>query len=296
MSAPLIRAQDLEIAHPKGPVLLSGIGFELWPGEFTAVLGANGVGKSTLLRGLVGLIRLRAGTVQGERAAFVPSDVRPIPGLTVREVIGLSRLPSLGALGPRSKGDHRAVEQALEDMGIVELADRPYDQLSDGQRKKALLARGLAQEARVLVLDEPCAFLDAPQRLHLYAVLSRLARERQMAVLASSHAWEAVLAAVPSVLYLHRGSAWWGAPEDLVLDGRLEKSGRPEGVAFDPADGRFKYAHEVGAGPQVDWCRHYARKLGLTTEIRRTEKGYSAGELSASGLGALGRMIRTSRA
>ncbi len=264
MKSPVLRALDLEVGHDRTRAILSNVSFELWQGELTALIGPNGSGKSTLLRSLAGLLPLKQGTVERQDVAFVPTGLGTVPGLMAKEVVSLGRLPSLGIFSLRSVEDRREVERALRDVGALDLADRFFDELSDGQKKKILLARALAQGTPLMILDEPCAFLDAPQRLGLYSLLSRLCRDRNMAILLSSHHWDAVLACVHQTLLLQEGRALWGAPEDFILRGDLDKFKMPDGVVFDPRDGRFKYSRELKEEiPQIDWKAHFARKVGL---------------------------------
>jgi zinc/manganese transport system ATP-binding protein len=153
---------DVDLAgHP----VLRGIDLSAQAGQITAIVGPNGSGKSTLIGVLAGLIKPRAGHV--ERAfpgdlALVPQDTRlsgQLP-LTVGELIAMGRWRRAGFWRPLSKHDRTIIDESLETVGLTELRHRPIGALSGGQRQRALLAQGLAQRARLLLLDEPMSALD----------------------------------------------------------------------------------------------------------------------------------------
>jgi iron complex transport system ATP-binding protein len=189
-------------------------------GEVVALIGPNGAGKSTLLRVLSGLLRPSAGSVTIDGAdvttldrraiarhvAVVPQVFETLFPFTVREVVALGRTSRLGPLGTLGTDDARAVSRALEDIGAAELADRRIDRVSGGERQRAVLAMALAQEADVLLLDEPTAHLDpAHQRATLERVAS-LARERGLAVVAVLHDLNLAAAFASRVVLLADGA------------------------------------------------------------------------------------------
>jgi iron complex transport system ATP-binding protein len=151
-----------------GREVLSGVTFAPTAGTLTALCGPNGAGKSTLLRALAGL--LPGGTPSPRDVAYLPQGARSAWGLTVRQVAALGRIPH-GDL------DMAAVDRALAACGIADLADRRVDQISGGQARRAMLARVLATEPRVLLLDEPVADLDPAASHDVMALLRRVARD-----------------------------------------------------------------------------------------------------------------------
>lgn len=177
------------------------------PARLTALLGPNGSGKSTLLRTVCGLQPALAGSVriEGSDVADTPLSQlaasvavvlteRVDPGfLSVREIVALGRTPHLGVSARMTADDHAVVQWALEITGTDHLADRLGGELSDGQRQRVMTARALAQQPRLLILDEPTSFLDVPSRVELLDLLARLAREQNLAVLVSTHELELAL-------------------------------------------------------------------------------------------------------
>jgi len=185
-----------------------------------SVVGPNGAGKSTLLRVLAGLIAPRRGhvTLDGRelgtftraevarRIAVVPQVFETLFPFTVREVVALGRTARLGALGRASARDHVATERAIGELGLAALVDRRIDEISGGERQRAVLAMALAQEGDVLLLDEPTAHLDPAHQLATLALVRELARTRGLAVVAVLHDLNLAAVAATRVLVLDGGS------------------------------------------------------------------------------------------
>ena len=183
-----LRAEDLQVALGPAPVL-HGVTLDLQPG-WTAVVGPNGAGKSTLLRALTGLLSPRAGGVwlegrplqawsareRAQRIAWLAQQGQAQGDLTVRELVELGRLPQLGLFGAPGPADRRAVDQAMQATECSAWADRSLQQLSGGERQRCLLARALAVQAPVLLLDEPTTHLDPPHQVALVRLMREQAR------------------------------------------------------------------------------------------------------------------------
>jgi len=197
---PLLEAQHLE-GRLGGRAVLRDVSLELKPGEWVAIVGPNGAGKSTLLRLLAGLLVPSAGEVrlQGrplaqwplrERAqqlAWLAQQGDTAPELTVRDVVQLGRLPHLGLLGTPGPRDEAIVDEAMALTECSAWRERRMSQLSGGERQRALLARALAVQAPVLLLDEPTTHLDPPHQVALVRLLQRLARRDGLAVASVLH-------------------------------------------------------------------------------------------------------------
>jgi iron complex transport system ATP-binding protein len=208
----------------------------LGPGRLTALVGPNGAGKSTLLRALAGLVRPTAGQVLldgvdvatiarpvlATRIAVVPQTFDTLFPFTVREIVGLGRTARLGLLGRPTALDAAAVARALAEQDLGGLADRRLDTLSGGERQRVVLAMALAQEAGVLLLDEPTAHLDPAHQGALLRRLGALSRSRGVVALAVLH--DLNLAALAErVVVLDRGR--------IVADGPPADALRPDVVA-----------------------------------------------------------------
>jgi len=146
------------------------------------------------------------------------ADGRTAP-FTVRELVEMSRYPHLGPLAPARQEDAAAVRQALDDLGAKALADRPLDALSGGERQKAFLAAALAQEAEILLLDEPTAHLDPPHRAEILRTLRRVHTERKLTILFVTHDINEALMAADRVLALRDGALAFDGPASGLTDG-----------------------------------------------------------------------------
>jgi iron complex transport system ATP-binding protein len=224
----LVEARALGVDRG-GRRVLTGVDLALARGEALALVGPNAAGKSTLVRALAGLLPAASGAVVldgrpltawsraaiARRVALVAAGDEAPGRLTVADRVALGRYPHRGPLAPLGPADRDAVRRALRLTEIEHLRDRPLGTLSAGERQLALVARGLAQEPSLLLLDEPAAHLDVRHELHLFRVLDEV-REQGVAVLAVVHD-------------LARAAAW--APRmALVSGGRIAADGDPRDV------------------------------------------------------------------
>ncbi len=195
----LLVADDLRCALSGRPVL-DGVGLHVRPGEVLALIGPNGAGKTTLLRALSRLLRPLAGTVtlEGENVwhirprplarqlALAPQGAEMWP-LTVEQFVGLGRAPHRGWLLPLNDEDHQVVQAALERTGLIPLRERQVTELSGGEQRRVILARALAQQPRILLLDEPTAALDLKYQAAILGLARRLAHDDGLSVVITLH-------------------------------------------------------------------------------------------------------------
>lgn len=236
-------------------VVLRDLDLAARAGELVCLLGANGTGKSTLMRTLGGLQTPLAGTVAlGGRAVHAMSHIErarrlalvlttrvSVERLSGHELVQTGRAPYTGWAGNLDEEDHRVVRWALELTRSEALVDRPLDELSDGERQRLMIARALAQQPQVMLLDEPTAFLDAPRRAELTGMLRDLTRGSQIAVVLSTHDIELALRNADVVwLVTPAGQLIADTPEQLVLTGVLEEAFPHPSYAFDAWAGGFQ--------------------------------------------------------
>jgi len=224
-----LSAERIAFAYPGRP-LFRDLSLALGAGEVAGLIGPNGAGKTTLLRILTGTLRPDAGRVllQGEdlnrftprgRArilSIVPQESRTLFDYTVLEVTLMGRFAHLGLWGTEGRRDLEIAEECLAEVGMLQASSRPLNELSSGERQRVYVARALAQEPRVLLLDEPTSFLDLKHRLQIYEILEGLNRRRGLSVLVISH--DLNLAA----RYCRR--------LHLLREGKLRASGSPQEV------------------------------------------------------------------
>jgi iron complex transport system ATP-binding protein len=207
-----------------------GVSFHVAPGEIVCLLGANGGGKTTLFKTILGLLPPQGGavTIDGEdiakwparrlaqRLAYVPQAGAGQFAFTIREMALMGRTAHHGPFSPPSAGDFAAVDQALADLGISHLAERDWLRVSGGERQLALIARALAQQAHIVILDEPTANLDFGNQLRVVQRL-RLIADRGLAVVFSTHHPEQAFACADRVAVLHGGGLMaYGSARDVI--------------------------------------------------------------------------------
>ncbi|WP_218125817.1 ATP-binding cassette domain-containing protein [Sinosporangium album] len=234
--------------------VLEGLDAVAAPGELTVLIGPNGTGKSTLLRTMAGLQPALDGRVVidgvavetvpppelARRLAVVLTE-RDLPALlTARELAGLGRHPYTGFTGRLSAADADIVSWALDAVHATHLAERAVTELSDGERQRVLVARALAQEPSAILLDEPTAFLDVTSRVALMGLLRRLAREKELAVVVSTHDLELAVRVADRLWLLSTGGRLLtGTPEELTASGAIGTTFDGDELSFDPASGVF---------------------------------------------------------
>ena len=250
--APILSTYDLAVGYRNGKqkvTLLKGLNLSLMIGELVVLIGQNGAGKSTLLRTLTCDERPLEGTIcnfnenllemsQKDRSrliGLVSTERVQAGALTVRELVGLGRQPHTGFLGRLDDEDREIVKQAMEDAGIIGKADEYMASLSDGERQKAMIARALAQQTPIIILDEPTAFLDVASRIETMRLLQTLAHERGKAVLLSSHdISQSLMLADELWLITTDRQVLTGSPKELVADGAMERLFTNRSIHFNP--------------------------------------------------------------
>jgi zinc transport system ATP-binding protein len=223
-----VELRGVTFAYPGGATVLRGVDLTIERGEFVAVAGPNGGGKTTLLRVLLGLERPSAGEALlfGEPAqAFSRrstigylaqrSQVGVDAPVTVREVVSAGRLAAGALLGPLRRRDRAIVGESIARVGLLEHADRPISRLSGGQQQRAFIAKALAGEPGLLVLDEPTTGVDVEAQEALAELLDRLHRELGVTILYVSHEFGAVERFVERLVLVRGAIVFDGSPSEL---------------------------------------------------------------------------------
>ncbi|HMN27499.1 MAG TPA: ABC transporter ATP-binding protein [Caldilineaceae bacterium] len=265
-------------------VIAERLNLMLRGGELVAMVGPNGAGKSTLMRTLAGLQKPLRGHVYLDQAdlhhmppetlaqalAVVLTERVDVGNLSAYALVALGRHPYTNWRGALTAQDEEIVRWALTATNTVHLAQRPLTELSDGERQKIMIARALAQEAPVLLLDEPTAFLDLPRRVELMRLLSSLAQSTRRAILVTTHDLDLALRVADRLWLLAAdGQLSVGLPEELVLNGALQRTFQSEGLEFDNSSGAFRL-HRTPCGPialhgqglVADWTARAVERIG----------------------------------
>ena len=265
-------------------VISPDLSLSIRPGEIVMLMGPNGSGKSTLMHTMAGLLPPLAGEVQlGEKPlssltmkevarqlSLVLTERIPAGNMDVWEVVTIGRYPYTGFRGVLSAEDKRICEEALATCCLTELRERIFDTLSDGEKQRVMIARALAQETPLILLDEPTAHLDLPSRLEVTTMLRTLAHELGKSILISTHELDLALGWADTIWLLDRSGAITAkAPEDLILDGDIERVFGDPRLRFDSERGEFSIAEEpgqqihlTGEGLRYSWTCRALPRLG----------------------------------
>ena len=250
----VLQTHDLSIGYHKPDVFVAGdINVSLEQGQLVCLLGPNGAGKSTLMRTLAGMQPAISGQVclfnedinrlkprdRAQRLSVVLTERPNVGMLNGYALVALGRHPYTDWMGRLSPHDEAMIRWAVEVVGIEDIAERPVMELSDGQKQKVMIARALAQESDLILLDEPTAFLDLPYRVEIMQLLKHLAHETQRTILVSTHELDLALRSADALWLIANGKVIDGTPEDLVLSDQFEQVFRNDNIQFDKRSGTF---------------------------------------------------------
>ena len=252
-----VEARALAIGYNEGKkrkVVQSNVNLSLYSGQVTCLLGLNGAGKSTLIRTLCGFQPPLEGDVllRGKRLSsysqsefarevgVVLTEKTNAGGITVYDLVSLGRHPYTGFFGSLKESDHKIIEESLAAVGISHKSSNYVSELSDGERQKVMIAKVLAQQCPIIVLDEPTAFLDVTARIETMVLLRKLAKEQNKAIVLSTHDIDSAIQMADNLWLLSKGKqVRYGAPEDLIMDGTIGEFFSKENITFDQSTGKL---------------------------------------------------------
>lgn len=268
----VLSASNLAIGWGKGKkqhLLADGIALSVQAGSLTVLVGPNGSGKSSLLRTLAGLqpflhgdillagkpLRQLSAEERSRKIACVFNERMETGYFSVFDIAAFGRYPYTDSRNRLSSDDREHVLQALEAVGMAAFQQQAFSSLSDGEKQKVLIARVIAQNTPILILDEPTAFLDAPSRIEIFSVAARLAHASGKAVILCTHEIELALHYADMLWIMdreHRFTA--GAPSIVAFTGAINRAFATATTRFDPASGTFKSIekHDFGRGKHPD--------------------------------------------
>ena len=253
----VLSTHNLSIGYSKKKnksIVQSDLNLELNAGELVCLIGQNGCGKSTLLRTLAGLQKPLHGKVlvdnqvlaniriheKARKLALVLTEKVDIENATVTDIVRMGRQPYCNWWGNLSDADYSIVNEAIEMVHLEAKADCHLNELSDGERQRVMIAKALAQDTPLILLDEPTAHLDLPNRVEIMLLLHKLAHRTGKSVLISTHELDMALQAADRIwLMTKTGGIECGVPEDLVLQGHFHEAFQSKSYYFNSANGNF---------------------------------------------------------
>ncbi|MFT5964515.1 MAG: iron complex transport system ATP-binding protein [Flavobacterium sp.] len=252
----ILEASKMSIGYSnkKENILISsGINLTLERGKLISLIGANGIGKSTLLRTLTGIQKTLSGTVLldgrnihkldslsvARNLSVVLTEKLPPSNLTVFELIALGRQPYTNWIGKLTKLDVAKVNEAMELTQISDLATKKHYEISDGQLQKALVARALAQDTALIILDEPTTHLDLLHKVALFKLLKKLTQETQKCILFSTHDIDMAIQLSDEMIIMTPETVVQDEPCNFISKGNFNTLFKDEHIIFDSQKGRF---------------------------------------------------------
>lgn len=285
---PVLHTDNLTVGYGEagrqGTQVFGGINIDARRSELVALFGPNGIGKSTLLKSLVRLLRPLSGKIclhdtdindytagrLARMVGYVSTDPVRVNNLKVYDLVSLGRYPHTGWMGRLGNKDMENVEEALEMVGITGLMNKQINRLSDGERQRAMIARTLAQDTGLIVLDEPTAFLDLPNKYEIVHLLHRLAAEKGRTVIFSTHDLSIAIQEASKIWLMLPGQMHQGAPEDLILGDQFGKMFENTNLSFSTGKGEFRIKRELretiglrGPAAERRWTRNALERNGF---------------------------------
>ena len=249
----MIQLEALTLGYGQ-QILLDHVSANLNGGGLIALLGRNGSGKSTLLRATAGLGTIKSGRIllagkdlaelQPEELArtvsFVTTEKVRIPNLKCRDVVALGRAPYTNWVGRLQPQDREIVAKSLALLDMSAYAERTMDQMSDGECQRMMIARALAQDTPIILLDEPTSFLDLPNRYELGILLQKLAHKQNKCILFSTHELDIALTLCDSIALIDHPHLHYLPTRQMINSGHIERLFRNETITFDPKELRIR--------------------------------------------------------
>jgi iron complex transport system ATP-binding protein len=285
---------SLEIGYASGNnknVLLPPLNASAKSGELIAVIGRNGIGKSTLLRTLTGLQKALGGDIfyfgkhiedysrmeLAQRVGYISTEVIKVSNMSVYDLVSLGRFPHTNWIGKVEVRDHEVISDALRKTSMSSFANKFISELSDGERQKAMIARILAQDTGIMIMDEPTAFLDVASKYEILHLMHLLSSDNNKTIIFSTHDLQMAISQADKIWLILENELIEGAPEDLMLSGSFDHLFNSSSVIFNSYDGTFSFRSDAqglisieGEGDKRHWTEKALTRAGFKLSQVRT--------------------------
>ncbi len=281
----MLKTNGLNIGYGKNAIQRN-LNLTAANGDLICLIGTNGTGKSTLLRTLAGLQKPLGGEIfiQGQNSvhisatqrskllSLVLTDTISVENLTLYDLVAMGRFPYTDWTGNLSENDKKIVQTALEQVNLWHKAHCFIGEISDGEKQRGVIAKALAQDTPLILLDEPTAHLDLPNRVETMLLLRRLSVNTRKTFLLSTHELDLALQMADQIWLMGKNGVEVGIPEDLMLSGKFQKAFGSHAYHFDEADGHCKIeplmgnlsVKIIGDAPSVQWLEHALLRCGIS--------------------------------
>lgn len=281
----ILTTQSLTIGYKrrkKTSIIAQDLNLHLEMGKLVCLIGRNGAGKSTLIQTLAAILPALKGQIciNGQQIHKISSQklaqqialvltTSVVANFSVEELVGTARYPYTGQFGLFSKRDLLHIKRALSDTKMTNFAQRKMISLSDGEQQKVMITRALAQDTPLIILDEPTAHLDLPNRVMIFEILKDLTKKAKKAILVSTHELDLALQVADEIWLQNDQTIQTGLPEELILNGAFESVFRRNALFFEKNTGRFKIVHPEKFKIHVAiegltgiWTKHAVERIG----------------------------------
>ncbi len=291
MNKEILHLKELSVGYSQP--ICSGINASVHQGELVGLTGKNGSGKTTLIHSILGLqnpmngkIEIQSENIQNwelkkraKEISVVFSRLNQIPAITVFDLVALGRLPYHNGFSKRSELDVERIENALQLVRIEHLKNKFATQLSDGQLQMVMIARALAQDTELVIMDEPTSHLDIENQFKIFELIYKLSKETSKTFIVASHQIELVLQNASQLWWLDEGRFYAGFPEQIAYEQRIFEKLSQEKIRFDYQEGNFQFQHPksrkvnlISDGSELAyWTKHALERNGFELDNNKSE-------------------------